>query len=206
MARRRHVTSCAIYVLMLFWTTVVSFCATATDVISSVFNIDAEGSNLLERIAYQVLPVVLLLSIINLLPLVLQILSEFYERHKAKSQLDVSVVERFFQFQFVNVYVSILATAIISDFKRLWHRPASFISKVGHDTPVAALYFAKVLAVQCGTAPLWVFRAWPLLSRGFKTWTVQPPDLPGMLYGWAYPKATRPRGTLQFCQNGDGTS
>ena len=116
-------------------------------------------------------------------------MARFYERHKSHSDVDLSVVERFFRFQFVNVYVSILSTAILADLSAAWESPFEFVKKIGFMTPNAAFFFAKLLAFQCGSSPLWLLRAWPLLSRGWKTWTVQPPELPGMMYGWAFPKA-----------------
>ncbi|KAH8086043.1 hypothetical protein JL720_7243 [Aureococcus anophagefferens] len=100
---------------------------------------------------------------------------------------DEGLVERS-TYQFINVYVSILANAILKDLQKAWHSPVTFVLTIGQKTPDAALYFAKLLIFQCGTSPLWSLRAWPLLSRGFKTWTVQPPELPAMLYGWAFPK------------------
>ncbi|KAH8043524.1 hypothetical protein JL722_15161 [Aureococcus anophagefferens] len=68
-------------------------------------------------------------------------IARFYERLKSHSAVDLSVVERFFRFQFINVYVSILANAILKDLQKAWHSPVTF-----------------------------------------------PPELPAMLYGWAFPK------------------
>ena len=80
------------------------------------------------------------------------------------------------------------AQAILTDVESAWNSPLAFAKGIGRDTPRAAFFFAKLLCFQCGSSPLWLLRAWPLLSRGFKTWTVQPPELPGLLYGWACPK------------------
>ncbi|KAH8045778.1 hypothetical protein JL722_14052 [Aureococcus anophagefferens] len=103
-------------------------------------------------------------------------------------EVDLSVVDRFFRFQFINVYAAIVSSAILSDVNAAWKSPLTFVTRLGFDTPEAAFYFAKLIVFQCGSSPLWLLRAWPLVSRGFKTWTVQPPELPGMLYGWAFPK------------------
>ena len=84
-----------------------------------------------------------------------------------------------------------VSTAITSDVREAWQTPLKFVSRVGSGAPQTAFYFSKLMIFQCGTSPLWLLRAWPFLSRGFKTWTVQPPELPAMLYGWAYPKVMR---------------
>ena len=46
------------------------------------------------------------------------------------------MVERYFRFQFINVYVSILTTAVIHDLKDAWNSPATFVDKIGQDTPL----------------------------------------------------------------------
>ena len=51
--------------------------------------------------------------------------------------------------------------------------------------PSASVRFVIFL---CGSSPMWLMRLWPLISRGWKTWTKEPPSLPGVLYGWAFPK------------------
>ena len=183
--RRQWVVNVAIVTLMLFWASVVSFCASSRQ-ISDLLGYDPESQ--VAIMVASILPVIVLLSIINLLPLFFQLIARFYERLKAHSEVDLSVVERFFRFQFINVYVSILSTAVLSDLNDAWESPFTFVRRIGLDTPSAAFYFAKLIVFQCGSSPLWLLRAWPLISRGFKTWTVQPPELPGMMYGWAFPK------------------
>ena len=183
--RRQWMVNGLVVALMLFWTTITGFCANATKLV------DLLGYNprsALARGVASILPVVFLLSILNLLPLIFQVIGRFYERLKSHSEVDLSVVDRFFRFQFINVYAAIVSSAILSDVNAAWKSPLTFVTRLGFDTPEAAFYFAKLIVFQCGSSPLWLLRAWPLLSRGFKTWTVQPPELPGMLYGWAFPK------------------
>ncbi|KAH8068244.1 hypothetical protein JL721_6818 [Aureococcus anophagefferens] len=168
-SRRQWVVNGAILTLVVFWASVVSFCASSTQILAYL------GFDPASTISQ---------AIASILPLI----ARFYERLKAHSEVDLSVVERFFRFQFINVYVSILSTAILSDLKGAWESPFTFVRRIGLDTPEAAFYFAKLIVFQCGSSPLWLLRAWPLISRGFKTWTVQPPELPGMMCGWAFPK------------------
>ena len=170
-AKRRWVVNAGLSVLMIFWSVVVSFCSSSSDLGHRLFDLDPESK--LARGLASVLPVVALLSILNILPLIFQLLARFYERLKAHSEVDLSVVERFFRFQFVNVYVSIFLSAILSDLNRAWKNPFNFVVRIGFSTPNASFYFAKLLVFQCGSSPLWLLRSWPLISRGWKTWTVQ---------------------------------
>ncbi|KAH8047998.1 hypothetical protein JL722_12787 [Aureococcus anophagefferens] len=163
--RRQWVVAGGVFTLMLFWFTVVTWwCSSTTRLVTLIFDWDVEDEGLVERSTYQVLPIAALLSIVNLLPLCFQAIARFYERLKSHSAVDLSVVERFFRFQFINVYVSILANAILKDLQKAWHSPVTFVLTIGQKTPDAALYFAKLLIFQCGTSPLWSLRAWPLLA------------------------------------------
>jgi len=184
-ARRRWVVNFLILVLLLSWSVVASACANSKSIID---NIGISPGTALYRAMASILPIVLLLSILNLLPLIFQTVARFYERAKAVSRVDLSVVVRFFLFQFVNVYISIVTTAVFSDFREAWKSPVELLKRIAHGTPETSFYFAKLLVFQCGSSPLWLLRAWPFISRGWKTWTVQPPELPAMMYGWAYPK------------------
>ncbi|KAH8053952.1 hypothetical protein JL722_9113 [Aureococcus anophagefferens] len=99
------------------------WCSSTTRLVTLIFDWDVEDEGLVERSTYQVLPIAALLSIVNLLPLCFQAIARFYERLKSHSAVDLSVVERFFRFQFINVYVSILANAILKDLQKAWHSP-----------------------------------------------------------------------------------
>ena len=184
--RRKWVIELGLGALMVFWATIVTFCSSSAVLADDLFGFDPEAAA--TQAVAAILPVVVLLSILNLLPLIFQAVARFYERLKSHSEVDLSVVERFFRFQFVNVYVAIFITAILEHLQQAWQSPFHFVKMVGQGTPRVSFYFAKLLAFQCGTSPLWLLRTWPLVSRGFKFYTVQPPELPGMLYGWAFPK------------------
>jgi len=185
--KRSWIVDLAILLLLVFWTTVVTACSNAAKIVNALGGKSAsEGA--LGGALVDTLPVILLLSIINLLPLCFQAIARFYERRKAFSAVDLSVVERFQKFQLVNVYVSILSSALLAQIQRSWRSPYYLLKSIGTNTPSASVYFAKLVLFQASTSPMWLMRAWPLISRGPKTWTIQPPELPGMMYGWAYPK------------------
>ena len=133
-------------------------------------------------------PILLIVSILNLLPLLFQALATFYEQRKSTSDVDRSVIERYFNFQLANVYVSATTFAISTSLRQIVTAPRKVLGVVGRDFPLAAMYFMRFVIFLLGTTPLWLLRLWPLLSRGWRTWTVEPPALPGVLYGWAFPK------------------
>lgn len=180
--RRKRFVGAALVLLLLFWTVVV-----ATTSNAKIF-VPATATSTVRVWLDSILPVVALLSLINLLPLIFQALARYYERRKAISKIDFAVVDRFFRFQMVNVYVSIFASALLAQLKKAWRNPWYFVVTVGRGTPAASLFLAKLLTLTAGTSPLWCLRAWPLVSRGWNYWTLRPPELPALLYGWLLPK------------------
>ena len=186
-ARRAWVVNLALLLLLVFWTSVVGACSSSVKLLELFFS-KRQSDSALSQALNAMLPIIVLLSIINLLPLCFTGLAQLYERSKSNSAVDLSVVDRFFRFQFVNVYVSIFTSAILQELGKAWASPYTFVKSLGRETPSAAFYFARLLLFQCGTTPLWCLRAWPLLSRGYNSSTQEPPELPGMLYGWAFPK------------------
>lgn len=180
--RRTQFVSALLFLLVLFWTAVVA--ATSNSQKIGVFL----PKSRLQIWVGSVLPVATLIAVINLLPLIFQALAKFYERRKSISSIDISIVDRFFRFQAINIYVSIFASALLLQLKEAWKNPYAFIVTIGSKTPAASLFLAKFLALTAGTAPLWCLRAWPLISRGWNWWTIRPPELPGVLFGWALPK------------------
>ena len=74
--RRQWVVNVAIVTLMLFWASVVSFCASSRQ-ISDLLGYDPESQ--VAIMVASILPVIVLLSIINLLPLFFQLIARFYD-------------------------------------------------------------------------------------------------------------------------------
>ena len=82
--------------LTIFWATIVTFCSSSAILADKLFGFDPE-STAWAAVA-SILPILLLLSILNLLPLIFQTIARFYERLKSHSEVDLSVVERFSDF------------------------------------------------------------------------------------------------------------
>ena len=101
--RRQWMVNLGVFALMLFWTSVAAFCATAKELVTLL---GYSPTNRFSQGVASVLPVVVLLSILNLLPKIFEIIAVFYERLKAHSDVDLSVVDRFFLFQFINGFLN----------------------------------------------------------------------------------------------------
>ena len=180
--RRRRLVNGILVIQLFCWTFIVAAASNA-DKLGKWFP-ESNVRVWVESLA----PAAALLAVINILPLIFQAVGRFYERRKSISNVDMAVVTRFFKFQAVNVYVSVFATALLTQFEQAWQNPGKFVILLGQKMPASSLFLAKFLALNAGTSPLWCLRVWPLISRGWKTWTLRPPELPGVLYGWALPK------------------
>ena len=107
-ARRHVVVTILLTVLVLSWTTVITFCSNAVWIVD-LLGFDPQG--FVASAAVSILPSALLLTIMCVLPPIFEAVAKFYERRKSYTEVDLSVARRYFTFQFVNVYVSILSTA-----------------------------------------------------------------------------------------------
>ena len=184
------VTNLLIAVFALFWYALVTLCSGADVLLYYVPGFKA----LVEQESYPALvvkafvPIIIVLAILNLLPLLFQALAALYEQRKTTSDVDRSVVERYFNFQLANVYVAASPLVSIVDSLHYLGRPAKLLEHLGRNFPTQSLYFMRFVILLTGSSPLWLLRLWPLLSRGWRTWTREPPSLPGVLYGWVFPK------------------
>lgn len=186
-SRRLVLVNCGLALLLMSWTAVVSFCSNAPRAAEKWGWVGSERSWVGNAVLSN-LPSLALLGVMNLLPVIFKVTAHFYERRKSHSDVDLSVIKRYFMFQYVNVYVSLLSGSLLSDWDRAWDNPLEFVEEVGANTPVQSLYFIKFLLLSAGLAPCALMRAWPLISRGFKYWTVQPPDATAFSYGDILPR------------------
>ena len=163
------------------------FCASSAILADKFFGFDPKVQR--PRAFASIIPILLLLSILNLLPLIFQTIARFYEQLKSTLEVDLSVVERFFRFQFAGMSTchiyhghprALAAGLAVSPGLRADGRAG---------TPRVSFYFAKLLAFQCGASPLVVVEDLALVSHcGFKFYTVQPPNCRACCMGGPFPR------------------
>lgn len=119
---------------------------------------------------------------------------------KLESEIQNSIMTRYFYYQLANVYVSVGLGSIATSIHQIIDSPQSILSILGASLPSVSLYFVNLLIVKTFTAlPLELMRIFPLLAilsvkssmdkkkctrRELRTGAFADPP---MLYGWIYP-------------------
>jgi hypothetical protein len=107
----------------------------------------------------------LLLLVLCLLPFLFDFLARSYEGLKTESEIQNSIMSRYFLYQLANVYVALgLGSAIVS-IQKIVQKPAEILSILGTSVPSFSIYFANMMVIKTLTAvPLEMLRVLPLLD------------------------------------------
>ncbi|CAN0324336.1 unnamed protein product [Pylaiella littoralis] len=162
---------------------------------------DVDEDSFLYYVIAGYLPVVLLLLLMMVLPFLFQqALAYRYERRKSHSEVQRSILTRYFTYQVANIYVTVASGSIISALQEIIDNPASVLSILGDTFPAVAVYFLDVIVVKIFVGLAFeLVRGWPLIrvmwsqrctnrayatEREVRTGPFGPAEL---LYGWVYP-------------------
>jgi len=146
------------------------------------------------------LPVLALLVLIMLLPVIFQQLSLRYERRKSYSEIQKSILRRFFLFQLSNIYVTVTAGSVWRSLGDIVENPSKGFQYFGAVFPTMVGYFISFLIVKIlGGLPMVLLRLGAVLRLAFlnmlcgKRKTQRQVDnvykKQELLYGWEYPNA-----------------
>ena len=119
--------------------------------------------------AYEVLnnylAVALLLVLLSLLPIIFDLIARSYEGLKLESEIQNSIMTRYFYYQLANVFVSVGLGSLANSLHQIIENPSSILSILGTSLPSLSIYFTNLLIVKTFTAvPLELLRVWPLLQ------------------------------------------
>ena len=200
---RHNIADLLIFLGVIFWAAIVAGITT----ISNLDNVANNWKWLSENRSktwYQVLndyvPFILILALMAILPLVFDMTARYYERLKCESEIQKSIMNRYFYFQLANVYVAIAAGSVSYGIDEIISKPYNIINILGNTLPSVSLYFASLLIV-------WTFVQLPFELIGWRIFYFGPSiigcynkkmmtrrewrmgivsDFP-ILYGWIYP-------------------
>ncbi len=200
---RKNVAHFGFFWTSLFWSAVVSF-------ITALGNLDelskrytwiedyrnTEGYNLTNTY----LAALLLIIVLAILPLIFDLVARNYEGLKLQSEIQESILTRYFYYQCVNVFVSLGLGSILTNLQVFANNPKVIFNILGVSIPSFSVYFATFIIVKALTAvPLEMLRPWPLIQMAIvklflnekacsrRSLTTGIFETPEMLYGWIYP-------------------
>ncbi|KAJ1914351.1 phosphate metabolism protein 7 [Tieghemiomyces parasiticus] len=174
MRQVRSLISVAItIVLVLFWAVPVSL-VTSISSLSTLASIDAfKGLNDLPPVVFGViqgiLPALAVAILMMILPMVLRLLSRF-EGTVLKSDVELSLVHRYFFFLVVNVFlVSTLAGGITSAIGAILDNPQQIAYILAQELPKVNVFFLSYIMLQgLSGASKDILRVVPLIMRNLK--------------------------------------
>ena len=105
----------------------------------------------------------MLLALLAVLPVIFDVIARSYEGLKLESEIQNSIMTRYFYYQLANVFVSVYAGSIITALHQILDSPSSLLSILGSTLPVSVFIFANLVIVKTFTAlPIEMLRLWPL--------------------------------------------
>jgi hypothetical protein len=202
---RRMIADVTLIVGAIFWSFVVGFLATISNLefISKEHGLQwLQDYNNTPIYAFlnNYLTLGLLLVLLAVLPLIFDVIARNYEGLKLESEIQNSIMKRYFYYQIANVYVSLGLGSLASSLHQVLNQPSSIFNILGSSLPLFSTYFANLLIVKTFTAvPIEMMRFYALAEylsvymckdkrkftrRELKTGAFANPQ---MLYGWIYP-------------------
>jgi hypothetical protein len=94
------------------------------------------------------LPVVALLCLILILPVIFEFVARKYERRKTFSDVQKSMLGRYFYYQVVNIYITVTAGSLWRSLSEILDHPTSLLSLLGESLPTMVGYFVALLVTK----------------------------------------------------------
>lgn len=200
---RQGIADGTLIVGALFWSLVVTFISAVSNLesISRVIPALQDYSNTeLYQFANNYLAIGLLLILLAILPFIFDFIARSYEGLKTESEIQNSIMTRYFYYQLANVYVSVGLGSVASSLHEILANPSSILGILGASLPSFSIFFANLVIIKTFTAvPIEMLRVFPVLDilsvslcmdkrkctrRELRTGAFADPP---MLYGWIYP-------------------
>lgn len=188
----------------LFWSFIVASIngfSNLDKIAEDVRWLQAYSGTALYEIFNEYLAVLVLLILLVLLPLIFDIIARNYEGLKTESEIQNSIMVRYFYYQLANVFVSVGSGTIFNSLNEIIKSPERLAAILGENLPQVSVYFANLVITRTFLGlPIEMLRFWPLLSilsvkscsdrkkmtrRELRTGVFYDPP---MWYGWCYPQ------------------
>ena len=146
------------------------------------------------------LPVVALLTLILILPLMFEVIARKYERRKTVSDVQASMLGRYFYYQVLNLYITVTAGSLWRSLADILDHPSSLLELLGSSLPSMVGYFVALLVTKILAGLPLVFVRVGALSRMLFLRSLTPQEAKlsqreldeiyrpeNVQYGWEFP-------------------
>lgn len=188
---RTNITDIGLVIGSIFWSSLV----TSINGFAKSLRLPEQQQNFLS--------VIIILGFLLVLPFIFDACARYYEGLKLESEIQNSIMTRYFYYQLINIYVTVGLGDVrfIDQLAATLHDPQTIVNVLGRTIPHLSLYFCNLVIVKTFAAiPLEMLRPWQLSSilllgtcmdrkkctrrelrtGAFYSWP--------MLYGWIYPQ------------------
>lgn len=110
--------------------------------------IGTAGNGKVSQFVNGYLPVAALLALTMVLPLIFQFLAHNYEKRKRLSDVQSSMLGRYFYFQCLNLYISVTAGGVWKSLADIIDHPTSILIILGESLPFMVGYFVSLLVTK----------------------------------------------------------
>lgn len=152
---RNFITNIGLVVASIFWSSLVS----SVDAFAAMLQIPHN--------IQQSLSAIIMLCFLLVLPAIFDILARNYEGMKLESEIQNSIMMRYFYYQLVNVYVTVGfgGTRIWDQILLILRSPHTLVDIVGRSIPAVSLFFCNLVILKVFSAvPIEMLRPWQLSS------------------------------------------
>jgi hypothetical protein len=200
---RKSISDGTLIVGAIFWSIVVAFISAVSNLESisqEIPSLQEYSNTSIYKFFNNYLAVGILLILLSLLPFVFDFISRNYEGLKLESEIQNSIMTRYFYYQLANVFVAVGLGSIANSIHQILESPSSILSILGNSVPSFSIYFANLIITRAFTGiPIEMLRIVPLLEIMFATYCSDkkkytrrelrngPFADPPMVYGWIYP-------------------
>mmetsp|Transcript_28604 Transcript_28604/g.77462 ORF Transcript_28604/g.77462 Transcript_28604/m.77462 type:complete len:1097 (+) Transcript_28604:157-3447(+) len=203
-SRRENNTNIFLGIIGLLWifplTTIQAFAR--ADYIAKIPGMEwilTAGGGSVSQFVNGYLPVAALLALTMILPIIFEFLARNYERRKRLSDVQNSMLGRYFYFQVLNLYVSVTAGSVWKSLADIIDHPTSILSLLGESMPFMVGYFVSLLVTKVLVGLPTVFLRFGALSKMcLRRMLSRPSKLTqreldemycpeNVLYGWEFP-------------------
>ena len=123
--------------------------------------------DIVATVVREYLPVLALLGLLNILPLFFKVLVITFERRKLQSEVDISVVRRFFYYQMAKRIFALMSGSMSKGLEKMLLDPMSMFGDFSDSVGNQAAFSSIFLSLRC-MSPLWLLRT-ASVSRGWVT-------------------------------------
>lgn len=111
------------------------------------------------------LPVLALLGIILILPVLFERIAVTYERRKTFSEIQGSILRRYFYYQLANIYITATAGSLWKSLADIIDHPSNILQLLGQSLPTMVGYFVALLVTKILAGLPMIFLRFGALSR-----------------------------------------